>query len=120
MTLARALRHPYRRQTGPPPHALVFLIDALAVHRVTRLITEDTLTAPLRELIWSRFPAHDTHGPGYILTCPYCASVYAAFVIAATHIPQVRSIRFLVYSLAIADVTAILADRGNQSATNWS
>lgn len=120
--LLRHTPHP-NSPSAPPPHALVLVIDALAVHRATRLITEDELTRPLRERI------HANHPPaasklGYVITCPYCASIYAALAVSLTHIPSIRFLRIFVYSLAIADVTAILADRNhtkNQTGTSgWS
>jgi hypothetical protein len=94
-------------------------IDALATHRLTRLITEDELTRPARDFIHASHPPA-TSKLGYVLTCPYCASIYAAAAITITHIPKLRALRFLVYSLAIADVTAILADRNQKSTTGWS
>lgn len=65
------------------------IIDALTTYRITRLVTEDTITDPLREKIFdsrflpdpssSHFPDHPLiPNPAYILTCPHCASVYAA------------------------------------------
>lgn len=115
----RSLPHPHPHlPQSPPPHALVLAIDALAVHRATRLITEDELTRPLRERIHASHPPASSR-VGYVLTCPYCASIYAAFAISLTHIPQIRFLRIFVYSLAIADVTAILADR-SQKQTGWS
>lgn len=121
--LDHLVRHPYRPQTGPPPHALVMVIDALAVHRATRLITTDQVTAPLRERIHAHHPPSSSK-LGYVLTCDYCASIYAALLVSLTHTPNIRFLRIFVYSLAIADVTAILADRNstkNQTGTSgWS
>jgi hypothetical protein len=56
-------------------------VGALAVHRLTRLAVEDEAARPLRERItaWA-----DGHGDAtsvsvrYLLTCPWCVSVYVA------------------------------------------
>jgi hypothetical protein len=62
-------------------------VGALAVHRLTRLVTEDELTRPLRERAaeWARGDAHRAARPrlGYLLTCPWCVSVYVAAAWAA-------------------------------------
>lgn len=96
------------------------LIDALAVYRITRLVTEDTITEPLRTRVFARWPIHDhPKGPAYVVTCPYCTSIYAALAVAATHTPRLKPFRPLVYALAIAAPTAILAER-KSSSTGWS
>jgi hypothetical protein len=54
-----------------------FLLDALAVHRLTRLVVDDVITEPLREAVYKRYPPHD-RSLSYVLTCPHCASVWVA------------------------------------------
>jgi uncharacterized protein DUF1360 len=51
---------------------------ALAVHRLTRLLTEDEVTSPARARVrrWAEEDGHD--GLAYLLTCPWCVSVYVA------------------------------------------
>lgn len=97
-------------------------IDALATARLTRLITTDTITQPLRDAIAARFPP-DRINPRYLVNCDYCASIYAAALITATHAKPFRPLRPLVYLLAIAAPTAILAETREQKAsasTGWS
>jgi hypothetical protein len=57
-------------------------VGALAVHRLTRLATEDEITRPLRERLtrWAAGDAYRAARPrvGYLLTCPWCMSIYAA------------------------------------------
>jgi hypothetical protein len=62
---------------------LSLLTQALATFRLTRLITEDTITEPLRDAIYARFgdPSQTRRREislSYLVSCPYCASVYAA------------------------------------------
>ena len=52
---------------------MTFLVDALAVYRLTRLVTRDRITEPLRTRVES--------GPEwltYLLRCGWCASPYLA------------------------------------------
>lgn len=61
--------------------ALSFVTDALAVYRLTRLVTEDELLADLREWIWKHHPPEDTK-LGYFVTCPFCVSIWAGGAVA--------------------------------------
>jgi len=75
--------------------AITLAVFALAAARVTRLITEDKLTeGPRGRLVdraWRRWrpavpiadrPHADEPKPAYLLTCPWCASIYVAAVAA--------------------------------------
>ncbi len=57
-------------------------VGALATYRITRLMTEDEITRPLRERIWDRFPPEKSK-IGYIFTCEHCSAVYAAAAVTA-------------------------------------
>lgn len=101
------------------PAPLDLVIDTLAVARATRLVTTDTITQPARDAIARRYPP-DEINPRYLVNCDYCASVYVAAAITATHFGPFRALRPLVYLLAIAAPTAILADKDKNSSTGWS
>lgn len=98
--------------------ALELAIDALVTYRITRLATQDTLTAPIREHIWrtrhARYPDQDPLAPAltlsYLVTCPHCASIYAAA--AALLLRKIRPLRPLRPLLAAAAVTSLLNDTG--------
>lgn len=59
---------PYRLES---PARLV--VGAFAVHRLTRLLTEDEITRPLRA--WAEARGGRV---AYLATCPWCVSLYAA------------------------------------------
>jgi hypothetical protein len=100
----------------PPPDgygAVGLLVDALAVHRIVRLVTEDVIGAPLRDALARRWPPHEHPlGPGYAATCPYCASVHAALLVALTRAPLLRRrapfLRGLVRALALSGAVSLL------------
>jgi hypothetical protein len=55
------------------------LISALAIARLTSLIAEDELTAPIREAIDRRAGAGPVQEKlAYLVTCSRCVSVWAA------------------------------------------
>jgi hypothetical protein len=77
------------------PGAITIAVFALAVARVTRFITEDKLSeGPRGRLVdraWRRWrpavpvdqrPRADEPLPAYLLTCPWCVSIYVAAVAA--------------------------------------
>lgn len=64
------------------------LTDTLAVYRITRFITKDTLAEPGREFVKRR------HGEDskmyYLVNCPWCTSIYvgATVVVLRNLIPR--------------------------------
>lgn len=52
-----------------------FLVDVLATHRVTRLVTEDVITQSARQKIFEKYPPNEDSW-SYALTCPWCASIW--------------------------------------------
>jgi hypothetical protein len=54
---------------------VLFLVNALAVHRLTHLVIDDKITEPLRDKIYDRFgQPMDTWT--YLFTCPWCVSIW--------------------------------------------
>lgn len=56
--------------------AFAFVVAALAVARITRLITTDYLTAAPRSAI-IRWAGADSH-TAYLITCPWCSGFWVA------------------------------------------
>lgn len=70
---------------GWPP-AVAVAVCVLAVHRITRLIVADRVTAGLRTRISYRDPGDPRSWrpvAGYFITCPWCVSVYVAAAVVA-------------------------------------
>lgn len=89
---------------------LNLLVDIVAVVRLTRLINQDVITEPLRDLVWSKFPPNTKIG--YLLTCPWCMSIWAGLSITLLrrYLPGVADI--VNTTLAASQVTGILANKG--------
>jgi hypothetical protein len=80
---------------------LVFIIAGLATYRLTRLIVDDEIFAPIRNKILNRFnPEYSKFG--YILTCTWCSSVWVALlvVISGIIIPTIAFYIGLVLALS--------------------
>lgn len=95
-----------------------FLIDALAVHRVTRLATRDEITENIRKMLEAEIELTRTTGIisqgladklTYVLRCDWCASIWIAMTVAALkkYIPDVWGKIRLV--LAASTVTGMIA-----------
>lgn len=92
---------------------MTVLVDVLAVHRLTRLATADTLTAPVRNRLiadayrradrfdpdvnidWTEYAMADEDAPrlAVLLTCRWCASMWiaATVVLIRRRIPRAWS-----------------------------
>lgn len=56
---------------------LSFIVLALAVYRVTRVITRDEVFSALRDKVWNRFPPESTY-TGFFFTCEWCVSLWVS------------------------------------------
>jgi hypothetical protein len=105
--------------------ATALVAGSLATYRLTRLITTDTITEPLREKVWENHPPESSK-LGYLFTCDHCASVYAgaavstlAFVastaISRRHAGQVPAM-LLIGTLALSGAVSLYHDNtGNRA-----
>jgi hypothetical protein len=61
---------------------VTLLVGGLAVHRLTRLVTEDVITRRPRWAVqqWAEGTAQRSAHPqiGYLVTCPWCVSIWVA------------------------------------------
>lgn len=55
-----------------------WVVDAVAVYRLTRLVTADGITEPLRDAIddWSREGGRLREKAAELVTCPWCMSMW--------------------------------------------
>lgn len=95
----------------------IWLVYALAVARLTGLVTVDTITEPVRDRIVVKLD--DAPGSGgewlsYLITCPWCASVWISAVAAPVAYNWGDSPWLLVPALALAFsyVTGALSNLG--------
>lgn len=61
------------------------LEDVAATWRITRLVTEDEIAAPLRRWVGRRWPDSKA---SYLVNCPYCVSVWAGLAVSSGLIPR--------------------------------
>lgn len=85
------------------------LADTLACYRLTKLAIDDEITRPLRERIWRTHPAD--HGIGFLVACPYCASVWIAAGVVAMRRVIPRAWSPVAELLAMAAIAGEVAAR---------
>lgn len=81
------------------------LVDALAVHRLTRLVTDDDITEPLRT-------AWETKAPPWLAplaTCRWCASIHIAIAAVTLRRLAPRAWDPLARALALSSTGTLLA-----------
>lgn len=90
-----------------------WLIDALAVWRLTRLLTLDGITAELRELVteWTETGPQSTakEKVAELIGCPHCVSVWAALGLVYVVRDEPWWPR-MADALALAAVSSLIAD----------
>jgi hypothetical protein len=73
---------PSQRARVPASRRLAhFAVDAVAAVRLTQLVVSDQITDPIRQKIWDKHPVES--GSGYLISCPYCSSMYVAALVMA-------------------------------------
>ncbi len=99
-------------------------LDALAVHRLTRLVTKDTITKPAREALiahaygggpvrpgdnWHERLAFDENPPklAELLTCRWCMSIWIAFGVLLVR--RTRWWSAARYALALSSAATLIA-----------
>lgn len=92
-------------------------VDALATHRITRLVVEDTILDDVRDALIKKFPPSE-HKIGFGITCPHCVSVWAGGAVTvmrlASENPESRrfgvfrcTLGILRYSLALSGAVSL-------------
>lgn len=85
---------------------MIWLLAFLACYRLTRLITADVITQPLREKVADRSPFL-----GYLVSCDWCLSIWLAPVVATPVVlwPGNRFVVFLLLWFALSAVAGLLS-----------
>jgi hypothetical protein len=95
--------------------AIDLVLIVLATARITRMITRDTLTEPLREraVIWLEAQERQWDKVAYLIQCDWCASVYAGAAVAGTSVVFHGNIWYMaaLAALAASHVTGFMASR---------
>jgi len=86
------------------------IILALATIRITRFITTDTIFSRLRERFWKRFPPEKSMY-GYLITCNWCSSVYAATLVMSMYRIAEGPALFVCSIFALSFVAGFVVDR---------
>ena len=85
------------------PTPMEFVVDSLAVMRLTRLVTEDTIFDRQRD--WVAMNAPDRIA--YLVSCPHCVSQHAGVIVSALRTVVPRAWNPVATALALSAVTSV-------------
>lgn len=90
---------------------LLVLLTIGAVARLTRLVTADRISEPIRTRLTNRWG--DEAQRSYLITCDYCASMYVAPIVAwvAIYWPDNRVVILVLLALTASYVTGFIASK---------
>lgn len=97
---------------------LTLLSDTLAVYRLTKLINEDRISEPLRDLLSKKFPPKrmpigiKQSWPVYFVYCPWCVSIWAAIAIFTLRKISPETADLVSGILATSAVTGVAISKG--------
>lgn len=84
---------------------------ALATFRLTKLVNEDKLTEGPREAVYAHFGDPSVSKLSYLISCPWCVSIYAGLALSLGDTLLPRTTRVLARGLAFSAITGLLAER---------
>lgn len=87
-----------------------FIVDVLATHRLTRLVTEDVFTSRVRQRIFKRYPPTEDSW-SYALTCEWCTSVWTGLLVAGLREAFPRAWPPVANALAASSLVGLAAER---------
>jgi hypothetical protein len=88
-------------------------LGALATYRLTKLIRDDKITEDLRNFVFERYGEPDDHKVSYLVTCPWCLSIYFGAAVSSVRIifPNSKLVSAGIEALAFSALTGMLVER---------
>ena len=87
-------------------------IDALATYRVTKLVMDDEITAELRDKAYEEIDKIKNpllrNKLSYLLSCPWCISIYGAAFLVGLRLVAPNLANYLNTILALSAATGVL------------
>lgn len=89
---------------------LDYVILSLAVFRITRLVTTDTILEKAREFVWKKSPP-EKNGVGYLITCNWCSSIWVSSLVFSMYKISTEPTIFVCSIFALSGVAGIITSR---------
>ena len=103
-----------RPRSDPAAHAVELGLDFLATYRLTELVKDDKITEDFRAMVFRRYGEPTADNPrkvSYLLSCPWCLSIYFAAVAVVGRRRFPRLWAPVAKVLALSAATGLAADR---------
>lgn len=91
--------------------ALDLVVDTLASYRLTKLVKDDFITAPLREAVEEHAGPPDRSKLAYLVHCPWCLSIYFGLGLSVARRWAPRSTDLVARGLAISALTGLVSQQ---------
>lgn len=98
--------------TSPTPQEI--LLNSLATYRLTRLVVQDEITTELRAKAYeqiNKLPDPLANKLSYLLSCPWCVSIWAAGVLLVLRKTSPELAEFVTGLLAASAVAGVISER---------
>jgi hypothetical protein len=83
------------------------LVDALASYRFVKLVRDDRITEPAREAVQERTGPPDQSQISYLMTCPWCLSIYSGAALTLGRMRWPRTTNAVARIFALSALTGI-------------
>lgn len=90
---------------------LELVVDTLASYRLTKLIKDDFITAPLRDAVEENAGPPDRSKLSYLVHCPWCLSIYFGFGLTVARRLAPGPTDLAARGLALSALTGLISQR---------
>jgi hypothetical protein len=86
---------------------LALVVDGLASYRLVKLVRDDRITEPARDAVQDRTGPPEQSKVSYLMTCPWCLSIYFGAALTAGRLRWPRTTDALARTLALSALTGL-------------
>lgn len=87
------------------------LVDGLASYRLVKLVRDDRISEPARVAVQDRAGPPDQSKLSYLMTCPWCLSVYFGAALTVSRLRWPRATDAVARTFALSALTGIATQR---------
>jgi len=90
------------------------VVDGLASYRLVKLVRDDRITEPARAAVENRAGPPEQSRLSYLMTCPWCLSVYFGAALTAGRLRWPRATNVVARTLALSALTGVATQHLDQ------
>ncbi|WP_188111097.1 DUF1360 domain-containing protein [Nocardioides antri] len=90
------------------------VVDGLASYRLAKLVRDDRITEPAREAVQKRTGPPEESSLAYLMTCPWCLSIYFGAALTAGRLLWPRATNAVARTFAVSALTGLTTQHLDQ------